>query len=766
MRAQDLLSRSEAAPWVLFKLDGGVDHILIDEGQDTSPAQWELIAPLEEEFFAGAGVGGGSRTMFAVGDPKQSIYAFQGADPLRFRREAETLSRRVREAKRKFAEPTLQTSFRSSPEVLQAVDATFEGCNLAPGASGEADKMVHLAAREGEGGSVEVWPLAWKVKADASEPWDAPLDVERETSAPAQLAKGVAQRVKLWIDRREGVWDNKELRPMHAGDVIALVRTRGALFHELIKAFKRAGLPVAGADRMLLKDELAVQDCLALIRVALDPGDDLSLACVLKGPWCNLDDDDCDIFPLAHGRSEGESLYARLMACGEPKYEHARAFVSELIARAGADAFDFLSWALETPDADARSGFARVFARLGGQARDPLEELLSRALAPSPYRAPSLQLFLHEIETDAGQVKREMEAAGSAIRVMTVHAAKGLEAPVVILPDCTAQVSDRAEDGLMFAQDGPFLSSSEKLDDGATAAARAAHKERAMGEHLRLLYVAMTRARDRLVVCGAQYGNATAGEADESWRLMVEQGLLKLDALKCETPFGEGLRLGQVFTATAREALLPEAVKLPDWVRKPVREQRRMEPAAPSRAEAFAPAVFSPRGDGQERFRRGRLIHGLLERLPEIAGARREQAALSWLERQGVEASEAVKLAAEALRVIDSSDFSSVFGPSSRAEIPIVGVAAGRPVAGIVDRLALVDAGVLVLDFKTDRPAPKTPLETPSAYVLQMALYRAVIGAIFPGKIVRCALLWTEAPRLMELPAEVMERELNRFGAM
>ncbi|HYD86410.1 MAG TPA: double-strand break repair helicase AddA [Vitreimonas sp.] len=760
--AQALLQRSEAAPWVLYKLDGGLDHILIDEGQDTSPAQWELITPLRDEFFAGLGAREKPRTVFSVGDPKQSIYGFQGADPARFLTEAQNLLARAEAAGANFVAPELRTSFRSAQQILDVVDETMRDKPLIEG-PGAHDEVKHLAARAGEGGVVEVWPFTPRPEAQEALPWDAPMDVERETSAPAILAKEIAKRVKAMIETREAVWDKGELRPVQAGDVLALVRKRGAVFRELIKAFKRERLPVAGADRMILRDELVVQDCLALMQVALDPADDLALACVLKGPWCNLADDDNDIFPLAYDRGHTR-LYDRLMQARDEKYASARAFVQELTARRGADAFAFLSWALETAHGGGPSGWKRVFSRLGAETRDPLEELLQRAARPSSHVAPTLQRFLYEIESDAGQIKRELEAETGAIRVMTVHGAKGLEAPVVILPDTTGDVGDAPDNGLLFDdEEGPFVSTSAKGDDKPCAEARAAHKKRALGEHWRLLYVAMTRARDRLIVCGPQW---KSGEApDVSWRAAVEEALGDLGATEIETPFGKGKRLGEIFIADARAAHVREAAALPAWALTPAPGAKRIEIAAPSRLHRVDPALFSPRGDGQKRFRRGRLIHGLLERLPEVAPAQRLKAARAWLERQGVDEDQADAFAREALAVIEDQRFAAVFGAKSRAEAPIVGDAGGRPVRGIVDRLVVDDERVIVLDFKTDRPSPTDVAKTPDAYVLQLALYREVLRKIFPGKTVSCALLWTETPHLMELPQARLDAVFETFRA-
>lgn len=762
--AQALLQRSESAPWVLYKLDGGLDHILIDEGQDTSPAQWELIKPLQNEFFAGAGAREKPRTVFSVGDPKQSIYAFQGADPERFLSEAQSLAQRAAAAEQKFKAPGLRTSFRSAPEILRAVDETIKGKALISGPSA-SDEIVHLASRGKEGGVVEVWPWTPRPIVSDTQPWDAPIDVETGTSAPAQLAKALAQRVKAMIEAREGVWEKGVLRPMHAGDVLALVRTRGAMFRELIKAFKRAGLPVAGADRMVLRDELAVEDCLALMRVALDPADDLALACVIKGPWIDLTDDDVDLFPLAYGREKGETLMTLLMANTDERYAQAQAFVSELVARRGADPFAFLTWALETPHGGGPSGWARVFARLGPETRDPLEELLQRALKPAHHVAATLQRFLFDVEIDAGQVKRELEAEAGAIRVMTVHGAKGLEAPVVILPDSTGDVGDAPDNGLIFDDDhGPFVSFRKSDDDAKVALARQGHADRMLGEHWRLLYVAMTRARDRLIVCGPQFGGSKLGEATESWRIAVHDALSRLDATPIETPFGEGLRYGTPLQADPKAETPRVHVELPSWARAPVPGAARVEIAAPSRLHRIDPALFSPRGEGQKRFRRGVLIHGLLERLPELASGKREASALAWLKRQGVEDGEAEQFAREALNVISDARFAAVFSPTSRAEAPIIGVVKGKAIRGVVDRLAVEKDRVIVLDFKTDRPAPSDAAAAPDSYVMQLALYREVLRKIFPGKTVSCALLWTEKPHLMELPDSRLDAVFATFA--
>jgi ATP-dependent helicase/nuclease subunit A len=386
-------------------------------------------------------------------------------------------------------------------------------------------------------------------------------------------------------------------------------------------------------------------------------------------------------------------------------------------------------------------------------------------LKVATHAAPTLQRFLYDIEIDAGQVKRELEAESGAVRVMTVHGAKGLEAPVVILPDTTAGVEDKPDNGLLFDDDeGPLVSFRSKDDDAKAGGARDAHKARMLGEHWRLLYVAMTRARDRLIVCGGQHGNAKAGEAQESWRAAVETAVRQCGGEAFATPFGEGLRIGALDAAPAPALSHEDAVDLPPaWTRETARDASRFAFAAPSRIARIDPALFSPRSDGDKRFRRGLLIHGLLERLPDAPPKKRMEAALAWLARQGVEGAEAGAFAAEALKIVEDTAFAAVFSARSRAEAPIVGFVGGKTVRGVVDRLVVENDRVIILDFKTDRPAPRDPALAPDAYVLQLALYRDVLRQVFPKKSVTCALLWTEAPHLMELPVERLKAALDTF---
>jgi ATP-dependent helicase/nuclease subunit A len=752
--ASRLLHQAEAAPWVLFKLDGGLDHILIDESQDTSPLQWSLIEPLRQEFLAGHGQRDLVRTIFAVGDPKQSIYSFQGADPARFQEEARAVS--LLSGGVEPINPILQMSFRSTPEVLQIVDETFASEAIAAEPPEEFNLMAHVAARGGEQGCVEWWPIAPKSSGAGEDPWQAPSASAAVETPIGRLAHAIAAHVKEGVESNDGVWRKGALSPMRAGDVLILVRKRGQVFEQILRALKHAGLPVAGADRMTLSNELAVQDLLGLIRVAIDPRDDLALACLLKSPWLGLIDDEGDLAPLAFGRRPGESLFDRLQNA-DARFAPVRAFIDDLAAHASLAPFAFISRYLEQIDASGRSGWERIFARLGPESRDPIEETLARALGGSRGRPASLIHFLSAFEADDHQIKRELEESHDRVRVMTVHGSKGLESPIVILPDTTSGNEGRIRDGAVFYAGAPILVKAKDEDDAVTRRAREGYLAAQARESLRLLYVAMTRARDRLIVCGAHHGSGQSGRAEGAWHALTELALKKLGR-PCETPFGEGYRYGVRLKAQSQSAAKELVGDVPPW-------SRRAAPMSPRTQAAQSPSHLrggdtglSPRRSNQARLQRGALIHGLLQRLPDIDPPLRAKASQAWLDKQNVPVAAQAALTEEALAVLTHPDFATVFQPGGRAEAPFLArLENGLVLKGQIDRLLVLPDRVLCIDYKTDRPAPRQAQDTPERILLQMAGYRAALAVIFPGRAVSCALVWTDGPHLVTLPDALLD---------
>lgn len=786
--ARRLLAQSEAAAWVLYKLDGGVDHVLVDEAQDTAPEQWDIIDALTAEFFAGAGAREVLRSAFAVGDEKQSIYSFQGADPARFLEETRRLEAASRASDRAFKAPRLGVSFRSAPAILEAVDAVFaspkalEGV-LPGGDPPDLDIVAHTAARTDMRGAVTLWPV---IAAEADErgehDWSAPLDEVSSAHPRERLARLVAGQIRAWLAEGAGVSEEtvdgegrrgRALRPMRAGDVMVLVRKRSPLFHALIRELKRAGVPVAGADRMTLPAELAVEDLIGAMRVAATPQDDLALAELLKSPFLHpvaeeappIDDD--ALFALAHGRTG--RLFDALMSNAEARFAEARDLAADLVRRAGEEGpYAFLAGLLDRASASGESYAQRLFARLGAEAEDPVKELLSRALAHERRGAPSLVRFAQESLAQAGDVKRQTSGERDEVRVMTVHASKGLEAPVVVLPDTWPSAKKGGSDTPFRHSEAGYLWSPQKASDPPAARdARERQDAAAAAEDLRLLYVAMTRACDRLLVCSAASKKASSAPG---WRDWIDAGLMSLNAQPCDTPAGEGLLWGEEPPCLGEAGRgEDEAAAAPAWLNAFAPAGRARQLRAPSTLAAgdggnAAPVLSPLAAGGADRFRRGALIHKLLETLPDIAPDRRDAVALTYLAAEGEAPDQARALAEEALAVMAHPDIAPLFAPGSRAEAALTGTAPGLPdgvvVNGRVDRLAVTADTVIVADFKTNRPPPARAEEADPAYLVQMAVYRALLARLYPGRTVIAALVWTDGPRVDVLPHSLLDESM------
>ena len=795
LAARGLLEGDGAAAWVLFKLDGGLDHILIDEAQDTNPEQWRVIRALAGEFFVGAGARDdareGPRTVFAVGDAKQSIYSFQRADPGAFARMRAHFDSRAENIGQRLEKVELSHSFRSVSAVLDAVDAVFAQAAAQDGVLFDEDAMTHRAVRAGQAGLVELWPPAEPAEAAQPAPWAPPLAQPAGPPPRARLAKLIAARIARWTvadppageTLRDGeAWLESRDRRLTPGDILVLVRRRNEFVEELVRELKRGGVPVAGLDRMVLPDQLAVMDLVALGRVLLLPEDDLTLATVLKGPLVGLSEE--QLFTLAYDR--GGSLWDSLtrqarVAGADPAFRAAREHLGALLARADfVPPYELYSEVLTRDWGRGSRGRAALLARLGPEAADPIEEFLSLALAYEREHAPSLEGFLHWIEVGKQEVKRDMEHGQDAVRVMTVHGAKGLQAPVVILPDTMQPPKPRG--GLFWTgeQDGerggelPLWPLRKGYDDELVAAARARAKEVQDQEYRRLLYVALTRAEDRLIVCG--WRGAHAAPADCWYNLVA--AALATDTTAAAEPVdfdfasevadgwaGPGWRLRSAQTAdpeTDREgsaAARVAAAALPDWTQTPPPpEAVPPRPLAPSRPSGEEPPVRSPLGpDEGRRFKRGRLVHRLLQNLPDLAPGARAAAAARFLASPAhdLSAEERAEIAAATLSVLDDPAFAALFGPDSRAEVPIVGLIDSgdgpQAVSGQVDRLVVGADSVLVVDYKTNRPAPRDEAGVAPVYLRQMAAYHAVLSEIYPDRRIDCALLWTDGPHLMQL---------------
>lgn len=787
LAAQRVLQDPGSA-WVLYKLDGGLDHLLLDEAQDSNPAQWGIAAALTEEFFAGQGVERAARgaaaedaprTVFAVGDVKQSIYGFQGADASGFARWKRHFAERCEAIDAKLRDVQLKVSFRSTAPVLQLVDAVFAEGAAREGVVEPGALLEHRPDRVGHAGIVELWPMVEAEDTAPPPPWEVPEQPGRAAGAEAMLAEALAARIRHWIDSGETLPSRG--RPIRPGDILILVRRRtGGFVQRLLRALKDKDVRVGGADRLRLAEQIAVQDVLALCDVLLLPDDDLQLAAVLKSPLIGLDE--AQLFALAHGRPG--SLWSRLAEMRGA--ETPEGCAADLLARLMNRADLVTPHALLAEILGEHRGRERLLARLGPDAADPLDEMLNAALDHERRHPPSLQGFVQWIRRGGAEIKREQDSGGDAVRVMTVHNAKGLQSPIVILPDTVG--AGRGKQGVRWAPEPdaghPIPLWAPRQDAHApafTEVLEAEKRARAEEEH-RLLYVALTRAEDRLLVCGWQKKRPKTRDWPEGcWYDLVAQGFARAKAAPVPlAPEGFGappecrfaaptlLRLDCPQTGDprddGRDAPAPTAADLPEWARRPAVAEAAPDILAPSAipAENETPAA-APHGKadpGGRRFRRGRILHALLQHLPDRPTAEREAAARAFLARpgHGLSAPEQAETLAEVMALFADPTLIAAFGPGSLAEAPIAGRLGDRLVSGQVDRLLVTPDRVLVLDYKTNRPPPAGVEEVSALYLRQMAAYRAVLRLAFPGRSVGCGLVWTYEARVMHLPDSLLDQ--------
>jgi ATP-dependent helicase/nuclease subunit A len=767
-----LLQNSAAADWVRYKLDGGIKHILLDEAQDTSPEQWEIINTLAEPFFQPSPDDDASkpRTLFAVGDEKQSIYGFQGARPERFLEEIKSHSAHAT------TDIRMTMSFRSTQQVLDIVDAVLFDCGAMremfdpeefPPAS---DEVRHIANRI-DSGLVELWPITPPPEPiEDRAPWDTtPVDAKGEGHQIEVLAKDIAKTVDGWIKNKELVFDRSltVTRPIRPQDVLILVRRRGPLFEAIIRQLKRHSVPIAGADKLKLSEAIVVKDLVALSRACLLPSDDLSVAETLKSPFFGFDDD--ALMDVAIDREE--TLLDALSTLAPQAYATFGEFIQ---LSKSCTPYDFYARVLDHKDASGVSMRERFYKRLSLEARDALEAFLHQALDHQRRMAPNLQSFLQTFAKGDVEIKREQDGGFSEVRVMTVHGAKGLESPIVILPDTTNVPT--VKDVLLPDEENGFIWSS-----GVVAFAeqmKEAAKTRDAREQLRLLYVAMTRAESRLVVCGPHVGKANAKLKAGCWYDWIQRGMEALGA----APF-ERESMGKTVTAlrygddpkpsAANEGQTsPHKINLPSWInRNAEKESRPDRRVTPSHLLSNPPTEMPVRSPGEVKspnvFRRGNLIHKLLEVLPELAPEKRRQTAKNMLSSYSDVTDElAVQIIDEVFAVLEHPDFAYIFAPGSRAEVSLAGSAKDLPeglyLNAQIDRLCVTQDFVTIVDYKSNRPPPTDPANVSDLYLGQMAAYRELAREIYPGRAVHCALLWTDGPNLMPLPESLLDAALQK----
>jgi ATP-dependent helicase/nuclease subunit A len=764
-RTAQLLGDRGMGEWVRYKLDAGIDHILVDESQDTNPEQWAVIDALVDDYFSGAGAAQKPKTIFAVGDPKQSIYSFQGAEPKLFLDKGRALATAAKAAGREWYGETLETSFRTLGEILEGVDRVFNRPDIA--ASLLAETVRHEAARTRGGGQIEIWPVIESPDSpEIPEAWPT-QPVESLAAAPRQLANKIADTIAGWIESRAPIGPGgRAIRPE---DILILVQKRKGIFPEIVRALKQRNIASPGADRLPVSAHIAIDDLLGLADFLLNPGDDLTLAAVLRSPLFSISEE--QLFALAHGRS-AMSLYERLGASTLEAAQTAHQRLSGLRQRLDFDRpYEFFAHVLY-----GQGGLKQFHARLGEEVDEVIAEFLDLALEHEKSDQPSLTGFVAAMRASDIVIKRDLVTKAAGVRVMTVHGAKGLEAPVVILADAATKpraVSDAVFFGTHGGNGFVLYCPSKDYHCDASRPLRAEVEARNIAEYWRNLYVGMTRAEEALHIAGTL---DTRTKVEETWFGAVSGALGELSATIADHR-GDVLRFPALGTGDVAGGPASDDVRAsvqPLTLGRPQRRaalpiitpSRHDEIWVPSGLETAAESLLGARGARL----RGIALHALLQHLSAVPQERREAVALSAAQTLlPDDPALAGPVAERGLAILSDPALAGLFGADSRAEVPFsLNVRQGGAEArleGRIDRL-VVGESVLVVDYKSDAGGPDALGMVSAGYVRQLALYRLAAGRLFAGRTVEAAILWTENGQLMTIPADLLDAAAGDVTAL
>lgn len=735
-----LFASPKVAEWILYKLDGGIDNILIDEAQDTSPEQWAIVKSITKEFFSGEGNHDKKPTIFVVGDRKQSIYSFQGADPAEF----EKMHTYFENKADNFKTVNMEVSFRSTAAILDTVNTVFDFEKAKSGVVKEGTNIAHIPSRIGDGGCVELWELIEPEEDDNSDKiWLPPVERVGSVSSSTRLASKIAETIKNKVINGELL--KSKGRPLKYSDFLILVQRRNSFVEEMVRACKNIGVNIAGVDKIRLQDQIAINDLVALAKFALLPEDDLNLACLLKSPIIALNDD--DLFDLCYKR-EDQSLWNRI--CLNQKYKKQANILNELLFYSKeVRPFEWFCYILNKLD-----GRKKFVERLGKDCEDAIDEFINLTLDFEREHIPSLQSFVEWFETDEVEIKRDLEQNDNdAVRIMTVHGSKGLQAPIVILPD-TVRVKGinrdakwfRDEDILLYPlnKDGYIKKCCDLIEED---------KKNSLDEYHRLLYVALTRAEECLCICGYKKKNKPN---EESWYEVFKEAFSKIGINQKNKDLVYNVE--QLLEVKKVEDIKIKENKIikPKWLEEIVKDEDPFaKPLTPSHQDERMVCAVSPLAENNDGklYARGKLIHKLLQFLPIVEEEKRDALIDVFLNKQAEDFDDKTKefIKLEVLKLLNNSEFAPLFSSKSVAEVSLMGVVGEHIISGQIDRLVVCDDKVMIVDYKTNRPAAKTLNDVPKAYIKQMKAYKDLIKKIYPNKKIEVYILWTNTTTIMKL---------------
>ncbi|WP_264338298.1 UvrD-helicase domain-containing protein [Wolbachia endosymbiont (group A) of Cheilosia soror] len=740
--ATNLLSNPNYKDWILFNLDQKIDHILVDEAQDNSISQWKIITNLCDEFFAGNDE---KRTLFVVGDVKQSIYRFQGANPHLFNYMQQYFHTKT--GGRDWISCQLEKSFRSTPEVLMLVDRIFN--NFRAEIFFNDNEIKHVPHRENDQGYIEIWPALPRRKEKEQQALQIPLTCkEGYTIADRLLAQTIANRIHNWLNEgRILVAKDRHIEPR---DIMVLVRQRNVLVDYIISELKKANVPVVGRDYFRIMDYIAVQDLIALAEFLLLQANDLALANALKSPLFNFTED--DLFNIAYDRKE-HSLWERIHDYSVVIYSELNYLINLSRMESPLALFTHI----------LRTGKKKFAARLGLECFEVLDEFMNLVLQ---FENPSLQAFVQWIKENNPEIKNDMQSERNAVRIMTIHKSKGLQAPIVFLVD-TNTVPRNSESIIFDGTEAPFWCG--KNNNAYCDQAKREKKLEDYNEYLRLLYVALTRAEDELYILskepvqkGSWYDLITKyGEPYEKKQRDLQpifKEKVEVLCVNANYPYIYKKRdyfdvpvislppnLSMSFQCLTLESSKKEGEPA-SATRSPVSFQHSLSsfqhPSLSSQCLTLGsskkeekPASATWITDG---YARGLIIHSILQYMPKIEKDRRKNWVRKYLDN--INTSEDKDEIYNKILAFNEK-YGYLFDLEGKSEITLSGTIDGKSVLVRLDRLCITQDKAIIIDYKSHRNVSVSSLDEIKK---QMLIYKTLVQEIYPNKQVECVVIWVE----------------------
>ncbi|MBR9983999.1 MAG: UvrD-helicase domain-containing protein [Wolbachia endosymbiont of Homalodisca vitripennis] len=721
--ATNLLSNPGDKDWILFNLDQKIDHILVDEAQDNSISQWKIITSLCDEFFTG---GDEKRTLFVVGDVKQSIYRFQGANPHLFNYMQQYFHTKT--GGRDWVSCQLEKSFRSTPEVLMLVDRIFN--NFCEEISFNDNEIKHIPHRENDQGYIEIWPLLPSYKEEEQQALQIHLTQRKDYVVMDRLlAQAIAHRVYNWLNEgRILVAKDRHIEPR---DIMILVRQRNALVDYIISELKKVNVPVIGRDYFRIMDYIAVQDLIALAEFLLLQANDLALANVLKSPLFNFTED--DLFNIAYDRKE-QSLWEKIQDYHEVIYSELNYLINLSQTESPLTLFTRI----------LRTGKKKFAARLGLECFEVLDEFMNLVLQ---FEKPSLQAFVQWIKENNPEIKNDMQSKLNAVRIMTIHKSKGLQAPIVFLVD-TNTVPRNSENILFDATEAPFWCG--KNSNAYCNQVKREKKLEDYNEYLRLLYVALTRAEDELYILGKE-----PVQKGSWYDLVIQYGALyERKKLYLQPIFKEKVEV------LCMNANYPSIYKKRDYfdvsvISPPSNLSMSLQHVTlePGEKKPVSSAGMTDENAGMTKrsigttdsYARGLIIHSILQYMPKIEKDRRKNWVRKYLDSINT-SEDKDEIYSKILTFNEKYDY--LFDLEGKSEIPLSGTIDGKPVLVRLDRLCITEDKAIIIDYKSHH---NVSISSSNEIKKQMLIYKTLVQEVYPDKQVECVVIWMEDLTLQSL---------------